>query len=217
MPELAPFPSLDSLSPRARERIASERAPFDFAPRTTVIRAGQTVDGTFFVDAGALRVFGQDTEGREKTLYHVRPGQSCILAVNAAFTGLTYPATVAAGESGAAGFVLRPAVYRELFETEPAVRDFTVHVLTQWIYELMTSVESVALQPIDQQLARTLVRRADAGGAVTGTHQDLAADLGTAREVVSRHLRRFEEAGWVRLGRGSLTILDPAALARASS
>ena len=184
------FPALDELTPDGRALIAARRTPFEYSPRQAVIHCGQPVDGTFFVTAGDLRVYIQSAEGREKTLYHIRPGQTCILAVNAAFTGLVYPAWVAAGEEPTRGFVLPAATYRELFENEPALRDFTVTVLTGWIYDLMTAVEEGALQSIEERLAHALVRRSDAAGTVRGTHQDLASDLGETTDLAARHPER---------------------------
>ena len=144
--DLVPFPSLAGLSTAGRELVARTREPFELGPRQPVIHCGQSVAGTYFVTAGDLRVFVQDAEGREKTLYHVRPGQTCILAVNAAFARVVYPAWVASGEEPTRGFILPAATYRELFATEPVLRDFTVEVLSSWVFDLMTAVEQGALR-----------------------------------------------------------------------
>ena len=208
MDELTRFPDLSQLSAAGHELLMARRQAFRLSPKEGVIICGQPVEGTFFVTGGHLRVFMQDSEGREKTLYTVRAGQTCILAVNAAFSGLAYPAWVQSGEAGAEGFVLSGATYRELFESEPVLRDFTIRMLTGWVLELMATIEEGSLRSMEERLARTLLRRTDALGLVQGTHQDLANDLGTAREVVSRHLAQFEQAGLIQRGRGTVTILD---------
>ena len=202
------FPDLSQLSPSGQEYLLTRRQPFELSPKEGVIVCGQPVEGTYFVMGGHLRVFMQDPEGREKTLYTVREGQTCILAVNAAFSGLAYPAWVQSGEQGASGFTLSGEAYRQLFEQEPVLRDFTIRMLTGWVLELMATIEEGSLRSMEERLARTLLRRTNRDGRVQGTHQDLANDLGTAREVISRHLGQFEQAGWIRRGRGTVTILD---------
>ena len=208
MEDLAHFPRLDTISSGSHDLLVSERRAFDFPPRETVIRCGETIGGTYFVTRGRLRAFIQDAEGKEKTLYHIQSGQCCILAINCTFSGVVYPAWVASGEEGAEGFFLPSSAYRQLFNSEPAVRDFTISVLTTWIFDLMTWVEGASLGSMAARLAHVLVRRSNSEGLVTGTHQDLASDLGTAREVVSRHLKEFESAGFIQRGRRQLRILD---------
>ncbi len=216
MEDLAHFPRLDSVSAAARELMVAKRQPFLFEPRKTIICCGETIGGTYFVTKGRLRAFIQDADGREKTLYHLEGGQCCILAINCTFSGVVYPAWVASGEEGAEGFFLPASAYKQLFETEPAVRDFTISVLTTWIYDLMTWVEGASLGSVAARLAHVLVRRSNSDGVITGTHQDLASDLGTAREVVSRHLKEFEAAGMIQRGRRQLRILDRGRLLAAS-
>lgn len=218
MHTLPEFPGLDGISPRSRELVERTRQPFDFAPRETLIRIGERVDGTYFVTQGRLRAFIQDSSGHEKTLYHIGAGQTCILALNCSFSGVAYPAWVAAGEEPARGFTLPAATYRTLFDEERLVRDFTVNVLTSWIFDLMTWIEQTSLGSMAERLGRVLIRRADRQGVIRGTHHDLAADLGTAREVVSRHLKDFEELGLIRRGRQQIELLDrPRLLLRGGS
>ena len=208
MDELAQFPRLDRISAESRALVQDTRELFEFAPRQTVIHCGQVIGGTYFLTEGRLRAFTQDEEGREKTLYHINPGQTCILAVNCTFSGVVYPAWVAAGEETTRGFFLPATSFRQLFDTEPEVRDFTISVLTAWIYDLMTWIEETSMGSVPRRIAHALVRRADENGIITATHQDLATDLGTAREVVSRHLKEFEAMGWVSKGRRQIRLID---------
>ncbi len=173
-----------------------------------VIHCGEVIGGTYFLTHGRLRAFVQNAEGRESTLYSIRPGQTCILAVNCTFSGVVYPAWVAAGEETTRGFFLPSATYRTLFDEEPEVRNFTIGVLTSWIYDMMTRVEETSLSSMAQRIAHALVRRANTEGIIRGTHQDIALDLGTAREVVSRHLKEFETQGFIERGRRQIRLID---------
>ena len=74
----------------------------------------------------------------------------------------------------------------------------------------------MAFERIESRLAHTLLQRHRDAGPIAATHQDLASELGTAREVVSRELKRFQTNGWVRLGRGSIEVLDPDGLRAAT-
>ena len=206
--EAASFPDFENLSPESLELINQTREPFAFEARRLVIHCGEVIGGTYFLTEGRLRAFMQNADGRESTLYSIYPGQTCILAVNCTFSGVVYPAWVASGEETARGFYLPASTYRILFDREPEVRNFTIRVLTSWIFDMMTRIEEATLGSISQRLAHVLVRRANPDGLVFGTHQDLAQDLGTAREVVSRHLKCFEDLGLIVKSRGSIRLLD---------
>jgi CRP/FNR family transcriptional regulator len=78
---------------------------------------------------------------------------------------------------------------------------------------LFQLIDEVAFATLDQRLARMLVAKADSKGEISATHQQLADDLGSVREVVTRRLGEWERAGLVRTGRGSILIVDRAALA----
>lgn len=202
------FPALQSLSSSSLRLLERSAKPFEFSPRQAVIHCGDSIGGTYLVMRGHLRIFVQDADGQERTLYRVRAGHTCILAVNCTFSGVVYPAWVEAGDAATEGIFIPSSTYRTLFDTEPGVRNFTIHVLSAWIYDLMTLIEEVSLGSMARRLAHLLVRRSDKAGVVRATHESLAADLGTAREVVSRHLGDLESRSCIRKGRGQIVVLD---------
>lgn len=206
--ELESFPALQRLSNSSAQLLERSAKPFAFSPRQAVIQCGDSIGGTYLVRRGHLRIFIQDADGQERTLYRVRPGQTCILAINCTFSGVVYPAWVEAGDVSTEGIFIPSTTYRKLFDTEAEVRNFTIHVLSAWIYDLMTLIEEVSLGSMARRLAHLLVRRSDPAGVVRATHESLAADLGTAREVVSRHLGSFESGSLIRKGRGQIVVLD---------
>ncbi len=158
---------------------------------------------------GAIRVAKCAASGRELPLYRVTPGETCIITSACLLGRADYNARgMAEGETE---MVLLPrAAFLALIE-QPQFRDFVFQLFSQRIAELMQLVEEVAFRKLDQRLAAALLGR---GRRVHITHQQLADELGSVREIVSRLLKSFAEQGLVAMGREQLEILDPAGLRR---
>jgi CRP/FNR family transcriptional regulator len=163
----------------------------------------------YLVTAGSLRVYALRSDGGQALLYRVAAGQSCLLATNALFSNSTYPAWVEVESAGAKILTLPEAVIRPLYETEPALRQFVLQVLAERLFDLMTSIEEIALLSLEDRLKSYLLRRADPAGVVHVTHDEIARDLGTAREVVSRQLAHWRQGGRIACGRGTIRLLQP--------
>lgn len=202
------FPELSELSTDTQALLSRESRDLQIPASETVIRIGEQVGGVYVITEGHLRVYVQSLEGREKTLYQVRAGQACILSVNSSFSGFRFPAWVESGSEGARGLYIPSKTYNELFETNRTIRDFTIRVLSGWILELMTMIEESTLTSTPERIAHWLVRRADEAGVVRATHEELANDLGTAREVVSRCLSEFEAKGWLGKERNKIQLFE---------
>lgn len=132
----------------------------------------------------------------------MRPGEVCILAVTSALGRMPYAATAAASEA-LEGFALPAAVFRRLFEDEPALQQFIMRLVAERIAAVMVAVVEVGFHSLDRRLARFLL---DASSGQTTrsvqlSHEEIAHELGTAREVVTRVLDVFEARGMVSLGR----------------
>jgi CRP/FNR family transcriptional regulator len=139
----------------------------------------------------------------------VDPGQGCILSGGCLLGHSDYTARGVA-EQDVTLLALPPALFHELMlEFEP-FRRFVFAMYGDRLAEVMELVEEVAFRRLDERLAQLLIHR---GPVVEATHQKLADELGSVREIVSRLLRSFEERGWVRLERERITVLDPRALA----
>ncbi len=182
-----------------------------FARGALVVERGQRVSGAYFVLEGALRVHTLTPGGKEAMLYRITPGETCILALNSLFNGVDYPAWVRAEVDTVVGVVPGPA-YRAVFERERAVQDLTVHALSRGLFRLMAELEEVHGCRLDQRLARHLLSDADSEGVLCRTQQDLAARLGTTREVVARIMADFAARKLVRTGRGVIRLIDRARL-----
>jgi CRP/FNR family transcriptional regulator len=213
LPVAEGFPFLAGASAATRE-LVSTLPVRQVAARRPVLHRGDAAEGVFLVVGGSLRVFYIAADGHEATLYRVRPGQTCILALTAAFRSEPYPAWVET-EDEELSFVLVPgAMFRELYNTEPTFRSFVFEVLSGRVFELMTRLEEVGSLRVEQRLAAFLLEAADANGEVAMSQARLAAHLGTAREVVFRALRTMSDAHLVATSRGRVQLLDRAGLRR---
>lgn len=213
LPVAEGFPFLAGASTATRELVAGLPVR-QVAARSPVLHRGDLVEGVFLVVGGSLRVFYIAADGHEATLYRVRPGQTCVLALTAAFRSEPYPAWVET-ENEELSYVLVPgAMFRELYNTEPSFRSFVFEVLSGRVFELMTRLEEVGSLRVEQRLAAFILETADADGEVAMSQARLAAHLGTAREVVFRALRTMSDAGLVTTSRGRVTVCDAAGLRR---
>lgn len=162
--------------------------------------------------AGCVRVRLLADSGHEVELYRVERGQTCILTTSCLLAGAAYSAEGIVEQEVAALSIPRPA-FEALTAESPVFRRFVFQAFGQRLADLMLLVNEIAFRRVDRRIAQWLDRSAGPGGALPVTHQRIADELGTAREVVSRQLKEFERRGWLRLGRGSIEIGDRAALA----
>jgi CRP/FNR family transcriptional regulator len=163
---------------------------------------------------GAVRVVMNAPSGREILLYRVDPGQGCILSGGCLLGHSDYAARGIA-EEDVTLLSLPPAEFQALLLEHEPFRHFVFGMYGERLAEVMQLVEEVAFRRLDERLAQLLVHR---GPVIAATHQSLADELGSVREIVSRLLRSFEQRGWVKLERERITLTDPrslAALARA--
>jgi CRP/FNR family transcriptional regulator len=157
---------------------------------------------------GELLLTKYGETGRAITLYRVGPGQSCILSALSILNDSPFPAVASTEEHGA--LLLIPArVVRKLVADVPAWREFVFAIFQNRLVGLIQLVEEVVFQRLDVRLAELLLEQAGRSqGEVRRTHQDLAVELGSSREVVSRILKDWERRGIVQLRRGALSITD---------
>lgn len=200
------------LSAAGRDLLARGLLTQRIARAATVIHKGQQVSGAYLVTRGQLRVYAYTPQGNEATLYLIRPGETCVLALNCLFNDLRYPAWVDA-EAGSEVAVIPGALYRRLFESEDGVRDLTVKTLSTLVFRLMDELEQVHACKLDQRLAGFLLGNAAGDGRLRMTQQAIAGHLGTTREVVARLLRGFVADGLVTTQRGGVTLTDAQRLA----
>ncbi|MET0090232.1 MAG: Crp/Fnr family transcriptional regulator [Candidatus Thiodiazotropha sp.] len=205
--------SVLNLSPGGQALLQSGVIRKHFERPTPVIYKGQPVSGAYLVTQGRLRVFTYTPQGSEATLYFIRPGETCVLALNCLFNDLRYPAWVEADRETRVE-VIPGALYRRLFEQEASVQNLTVKALSGLVFRLMDELEQVHACNLDQRLANFILSNASADGVLQMTQQELGAHLGTTREVIARLIQGFVASGAVSTRRGAVIVNDAQRLSR---
>jgi CRP/FNR family transcriptional regulator len=183
-------------------------------PANTVIyEEGHPCDVVPFILRGQVRVYKIGESGREITLYRVSLGQTCVLSSSCGMSGTNYPA-IAEAEEDVELLAIPVREFNRLAQKFPELQAFVNRTLSERLAELMLVVEEVAFRRVDLRLAEFLAQASQADGeqSLSRTHAQLAVELGTAREVVSRILKDFERHGYVQLGRGRIDVTNRDAL-----
>jgi CRP/FNR family transcriptional regulator, anaerobic regulatory protein len=209
---LALYPALQGLTPTQLETLLATSQLVELPAGTALFGAGAPCRQFPFVLQGAIRV-AKVGEGRELQLYRVLPGESCVLTSSCLVGGSDYPAAGVVATD--ARLVVLP---REAFDTLMAshapFRQYVFGLFAERLADLMGLVEAVAFHKLDRRVAGVLLGR---GKVVALTHQQLADEVGSVREIVTRVLRGFADAGWVQLTRGAIEIVDAGALRQVAS
>lgn len=200
------FPALRRV-PKERVTDILSRASFISFPAGKLIYSeGDACSSIAFLMAGEIRVYKAAEGGREITLYEIGRGETCILNASCILAKMPYPANAVAVKEG--GMLLVPAdIFRRLMDADEGMRDFVFEIMSRRLATMMILIEEVAFGRMDIRLKEYLSEKA--GHAVLRTtHQKIADDLGTSREVVSRLLKDLERKGSVALSRNEITLLE---------
>ncbi len=205
---LQSFPTLTALSPAHMERLLAGSALRQAPDGAVLFMPKQRCEGFPLVLRGSVRVSKTSPNGREIVLYRVEPGEGCIMSGGCLLGEADYAAT--AITEGDVMLLAVPAnVFRELILASAPFRTLVFGMYGRRLAEIMELVEEIAFRKLDARLANLLAHR---GPVIAETHQKLADELGSVREVVSRTLRSFEQRGWIRLERERVTVLNAKAL-----
>jgi CRP/FNR family transcriptional regulator len=172
---------------------------------------GDHVDAIALLISGVVRVYKIGETGREITLYRFGYGESCILTANAILSQKNFPA-VATVEKEAEAVMIPADTFRDWVRRYDLWRGFVFELLSQRLSSVMAIVEEVAFRRMDARLASFLTGRSRNSDSIQVTHQEIAAELGSSREVISRILEDFSAQGMLEVSRGTIKILDREAL-----
>jgi len=209
------FSFVTGLSDAGRQLLVQNTQSLHFTSHQPLLTSGDACRALLLIERGAIRVSKRAQNGREILLYRVAPGESCVLGTTCLLRQSDYPADAMA-QAGTDALAVPAETFRRLHEQEPALRRFVMDLYALRLEEMMLLVEAVAFRRMDERLAGLLLRRAHVDGQswqpVDTTHEALALELGTAREVISRLLTHFADDGSIALERRKVRIIDPAAL-----
>lgn len=204
------YPMLAQLSVSDADRLLAT-AHYMKAPAGAVMfDEGEPCRGFPLILSGVARVAKAAPNGRELHLYDVAPGDTCILTSGCLLGKSSYHARGSA-RTDIEIVMLPPAAFQLLFNQVEGYRDLVFARFSERMTELLELVSAVAFQRLDQRLAAALVAK---GNPIRITHQALADELGSLREIVSRLLKSFAEQGWVRLSREQIEVVDAYGLKR---
>ena len=203
---LSLYPDLEPLAP-ALAALQAQAPAVSVPAGTQLFAQGAPCQGFPLVLAGEVRVACHAEDGRSLELYRVRPGELCLVSSASLFRGLPLGAQGVSAQASTL-LMIPPTLFEEWLGV-PAFRKLVLGLFAERMAELTSLVDAVAFQKLDQRLAAALLGR---GQDLHLSHQTLADELGTVREMVTRLLRRFEHAGWLTLGREHIHILNSQAL-----
>jgi CRP/FNR family transcriptional regulator, anaerobic regulatory protein len=168
---------------------------------------GDDVDAIALLISGAVRVYKVSDTGREITLYRFGLGESCIMTANAILSRQAFSA-IATVEEDAEAVMIPAESFRDWVQHYDLWREFVFALLSQRLSSVMEIVDEVAFRRMDIRVGALLVERSKVQNPITTTHQEIAAELGSSREVISRILETLASQGLIRILRGSIEILD---------
>jgi len=204
------YPALAELPATELDMLLASAMVMPVPVGTVVFDENQPCQGFPMLLSGSIRVIKSAPSGRELQLYRVSPGESCILTSSCLLGHTRYQARGIAEQPLEMVLLSAPA-FHTLMGTHQAFRDYVFHLFSDRLTDLMQLVSAVAFQKLDQRLAALLIAKPN---PLRTTHQALADELGSAREMVSRLLKGFAEQGWVRLAREQIEVVDIEALKR---
>ncbi len=205
------FPGLEGIEPEARSALLAGARLVTLPPGSAAFRSGGACNNYLLVLSGSVRVQMVSETGREIVLYRVEDGESCILTTSCLLAREDYPAE-AVSETEVKAAILPAASFQVLLARSPVFREFVFSTFGRRISDLLMLIEEIAFRRVDVRLSRFLLERMDRSGVLECTHQELAVELGSAREVISRQLKEFERRAWVSLHRGRVRVLNAGAL-----
>jgi len=176
-----------------------------------VFSQGQVCENYIVVTAGKVKVFARSEDGREIVLYRIQPGEVCVLTTSCLMGNARYSAE-GVTETEVTAHIISQTEFNKLLASSEPFRQFVFHNFGHRLSDLMLQIEQIAFDSIEKRICQFICQHADSLQTLHTTHQAIAEEIGSAREVVSRCLKKLEKQGIVELHRGSIKLLRPEAL-----
>jgi len=202
------FPGLSKLPADAAGALLAASRVVRLPAGTRIFGPGQAPEAFILLIHGTVRVQQVSEGGREIVLYRVSAGESCALTTACLMSYEDYQAEAIA-ESDVEAVAIPRATFDDLIARSADFRRFVFTAFSRRVTDLFRVIEEVAFARVDVRLAQRLLQRANDQGHIDLTHQQLASELGTAREVISRQLNEFQRRGWISTSRGAIDITSP--------
>lgn len=203
------FPIWEKLTKEQQERLKNAVTPFEGKKGTILHNGDIDCIGLLLIKTGQLRVFVLSEEGREVTLYRLFDRDICLFSASCVMPDIQFQIVVEA-EKDTEMWIIPPCLYKELMQESAAVANYSNQLISSRFSEVMWLMEQIMWKSFDQRLAEFLLKESalENDRVLKITHEKIANHLGTAREVVTRMLRYFQNEGLVRLARGTIELTD---------
>ena len=201
------FPHLSDINDAVINDLMDNAGTINMPANTTAFHQGDACCTYLLVLSGSIKVMTRAENGREIVLYRLGDGDSCVLTTSCLFGNARYPAE-GISETDVTALAIPAARFNQAIQHSKPFREFVFNSFSSHLSSLISLVEEVTFGRLDIRLARHLLKSCDDNARLEITHQQLATELGSAREVISRLLKDLESRGWLKLHRGSLEILD---------
>ena len=203
------FQVWDKLTREKQEEISGAAFARNVKKGTVLHGRGEDCTGLILVESGQLRAFILSDEGREVTIYRLFEMDICLLSAPCMIQSLHFEVTLEA-EKDAKIWVIPSGIYKDLMEESAVVANYTNQIMASRFSEVMWLMEQIMWKSFDKRLAGFLLEETSLEGepCIRITHEKIANHMGTAREVVTRMLRYFQNEGLVKLSRGAIEVTD---------
>lgn len=200
------IPFWDRLSDVQKSELAQNVIVDKFSSKQILYSGVSDCYGVFVVTSGRLRVFMQSDQGRELTVFRVNEGEMCALAASCILSSIRIPISIEADENSLI-LSINSDYFSRLMEENLWVENFMYKIALDKFSDLMSCIEHLMFDSVEKRLCDFLVHDSK-NGELKITHEEIAAHIGSAREVVSRMIKKFEKNGWITAKRGYIKILN---------
>lgn len=199
------FPSFSKALVQAIEQNATFKT---FQTGEIMMRTGQYIKNTVLVRSGTIKIYREDEDGGEYFMYHLQPGQACAISMICATKNQTSQIMAKVVED--ADLIMVPLSLMDQWMMEHRTwYEFVIDTYRNRFEEVLDVVDNIAFKAMDERLGFYLKRLREATGCndLKISHQEIASDLHTSREVISRLLKKLEQRGQLTLNRNQITFL----------
>lgn len=203
------FPVWNKLTAAQQEQL-KHAVRYEHAKKGTIIHNG-SLDcvGVLLIHSGQLRAYMISDEGREISLFRLFDMDLCLFSASCMMPNIQFD-TIIEAEKDTDFWLIPPNIYKSVMEESAALANYTNEVLSSRFSDVMWLMEQIIWKSFDKRLADFLIQESTIENTdhLKITHEKIANHMGTAREVVTRMLRYFQNEGWIQLSRGTITILN---------
>ena len=204
------FPVWNKLTAGQQEQL-EHAVRYEHAKKGTIIHNG-SLDcvGVLLIQSGQLRAYMISEEGREITLFRLFERDLCLFSASCMMPNIQFD-TIIETEKDTDFWLIPPNVYKSVMEASAALANYTNEILSSRFSDVMWVMEQIIWKSLDKRMAELLIQESaiEKTNHLKITHEKIANHMGTAREVVTRMLRYFQNEGWIRLSRGTIELIHP--------